>query len=155
MHWFMSAIIVLILHVTSCSLKHICMNLNFFFFLKHDPFWFIFFKPLLGFLIISRVLSMCRLLPLPACLSVSWSPCLCGLGRVQSVTHALLCRCGERSTTETFLGSDLARWLQSVGLASDPGEALVYGSRLLEGGVIQHITLEHGFQDEALHYRFT
>uniref|UniRef100_A0A8C1UFD9 G protein-coupled receptor 155a n=1 Tax=Cyprinus carpio TaxID=7962 RepID=A0A8C1UFD9_CYPCA len=69
---------------------------------------------------------------------------------VRDIVHKK--RCGERSTTETFLGSDLARWLQSVGLASDPGEALVYGSRLLEGGVIQHITLEHGFQDEALHY---
>ncbi|XP_042619105.1 integral membrane protein GPR155-like isoform X1 [Cyprinus carpio] len=72
---------------------------------------------------------------------------------VRDIVHKK--RCGERSTTETFLGSDLVRWLQSVGLASDPGEALVYGSRLLEGGVIQHITLEHGFQDEALHYRFT
>uniref|UniRef100_A0A671Q0M0 Integral membrane protein GPR155-like n=1 Tax=Sinocyclocheilus anshuiensis TaxID=1608454 RepID=A0A671Q0M0_9TELE len=64
-------------------------------------------------------------------------------------------RCGQRSTTEAFLGSDMVRWLQSVGLASDSGEALAYGWRLLEGGVIQHITLEHGFQDEALHYRFT
>ncbi|KAI7809062.1 putative integral membrane protein GPR155, partial [Triplophysa rosa] len=64
-------------------------------------------------------------------------------------------RCGERSSTETCLGSDLVRWLKSVGLASDSGEAVAYGSRLLEGGVIQHITNEHGFQDEALHYRFT
>ncbi|XP_051762220.1 integral membrane protein GPR155 isoform X3 [Ctenopharyngodon idella] len=63
-------------------------------------------------------------------------------------------RCGERSTTETFLGSDMVRWLQSVGLAGDQSEALAYGSRLLEGGVIQHISLEYGFQDEALHYRF-
>lgn len=74
---------------------------------------------------------------------------------VQWVTRALLCRCGERSTVETFLGSDLVRWLMSVGLASDSGEAVAYGSRLLEGGVIQHITSEHEFQDEALHYRFT
>lgn len=64
-------------------------------------------------------------------------------------------RCGERSSTETFLGSDLVRWLKSVGLAIDNGEAVAYGSRLLEGGAIQHITNEHGFQDEALHYRFT
>ncbi|KAA0716107.1 Integral membrane protein GPR155 [Triplophysa tibetana] len=64
-------------------------------------------------------------------------------------------RCGEKSTVETFLGSDLVRWLISVGLASDSGEAVAYGSRLLEGGVIQHITSEHEFQDEALHYRFT
>ncbi|XP_051998292.1 integral membrane protein GPR155 [Xyrauchen texanus] len=64
-------------------------------------------------------------------------------------------RCGERCITQTFLGNDMVRWLQSVGLASDQGEALAYGSRLLEGGVIQHITHEHGFQDEALHYLFT
>lgn len=63
-------------------------------------------------------------------------------------------RCGEKSSTETFLGSDLVRWLQSVGLARDNGEAVAYGSSLLEGGVIQHITGEHGFQDESLHYRF-
>lgn len=101
------------------------------------------------FLIISHFLSIYRLLRLSICLSLSvfvvW---------VQWVTRALLCRCGERSTTETFLGSDMVRWLQSVGLAGDQGEALAYGSRLLEGGVIQHISLEHGFQDEALHYRF-
>ncbi|XP_077072409.1 lysosomal cholesterol signaling protein [Siphateles boraxobius] len=64
-------------------------------------------------------------------------------------------RCGERSTAETFLGSEMVRWLQSVGLAADPGEALAYGSRLLEGRVIQHISLEFGFLDEPLHYRFT
>uniref|UniRef100_A0A671PYP9 Integral membrane protein GPR155-like n=1 Tax=Sinocyclocheilus anshuiensis TaxID=1608454 RepID=A0A671PYP9_9TELE len=67
---------------------------------------------------------------------------------VKDIVHKK--RCGERSTTETFLGSDMVCWLQSVGLASDPGEALEYGSRLLEGGVIQHITLEHSFLDEAL-----
>ncbi|KAL0183643.1 hypothetical protein M9458_019339, partial [Cirrhinus mrigala] len=32
--------------------------------------------------------------------------------------------CGKRSTAETFLGSDMVRWLLSVGLASDQGEAL-------------------------------
>uniref|UniRef100_A0A8C2GN34 G protein-coupled receptor 155a n=1 Tax=Cyprinus carpio TaxID=7962 RepID=A0A8C2GN34_CYPCA len=70
---------------------------------------------------------------------------------VRDIVHKK--RCGERSTTETFLGSDLVRWLQSVGLSSGPGDALAYGSRLLEGGVIQHITLQHSFQDQALHYR--
>lgn len=103
------------------------------------------------FLIISDVLSIYRLLRLSICLSLS---VLVFVVWVQWVTRALLCRCGERSTTETFLGSDMVCWLQSVGLAGDQGEALAYGSRLLEGGVIQHISLEHGFQDEALHYRF-
>ncbi|XP_052004106.1 integral membrane protein GPR155-like isoform X1 [Xyrauchen texanus] len=64
-------------------------------------------------------------------------------------------RCGECSTTQAFLGSDMVHWLQSVGLASDQGEALTYCSRLLKGRVILHITHEHGFQDEALHYCFT
>ncbi|XP_059355485.1 integral membrane protein GPR155-like isoform X2 [Carassius carassius] len=72
---------------------------------------------------------------------------------VRDIVHKK--RCGERSSTETFLGSDLVRWLQSVGLSSAPDEALAYGCRLLEGGVIQHISLQHGFQDQALHYRFT
>ncbi|CAM4607293.1 unnamed protein product [Leuciscus chuanchicus] len=72
---------------------------------------------------------------------------------VRDIVHKK--RCGEKSTAETFLGSEMVRWLQSVGLAADPGEALAYGSRLLEGRVIQHIGLEFGFVDEALHYRFT
>uniref|UniRef100_A0A673FWH8 DEP domain-containing protein n=1 Tax=Sinocyclocheilus rhinocerous TaxID=307959 RepID=A0A673FWH8_9TELE len=59
---------------------------------------------------------------------------------VRDIVHKK--RCGQRSTTEAFLGSDMVRWLQSVGLASDSGEALAYGWRLLEGGVIQHITLD-------------
>ncbi|XP_052421484.1 integral membrane protein GPR155-like isoform X1 [Carassius gibelio] len=72
---------------------------------------------------------------------------------VRDIVHKK--RCGESSSTETFLGSDLVRWLQSVGLSRAPDEALAYGCRLLEGGVIQHISLQHGFQDQALHYRFT
>ncbi|XP_076858919.1 lysosomal cholesterol signaling protein [Brachyhypopomus gauderio] len=63
-------------------------------------------------------------------------------------------RCGGQRVTETFLGSEMVLWLQTVGLASDQGEALLYGSRLLEGGVIHHITHDYGFQDDNLHYRF-
>ncbi|KAB5577141.1 hypothetical protein PHYPO_G00206530 [Pangasianodon hypophthalmus] len=64
-------------------------------------------------------------------------------------------RCGEHSVAHTFLGSEMVLWLQTVGLASDQGEALLYGSRLLEGGVIHHITHDYDFQDDNLHYCFT
>ncbi|XP_030641981.1 integral membrane protein GPR155 [Chanos chanos] len=63
-------------------------------------------------------------------------------------------RCGESSLVQTFLGSDMVAWLQRVGLAQDQGEALRYGSRLLEGGVIRPITQDYGFQDDCLHYCF-
>lgn len=45
-------------------------------------------------------------------------------------------------------------WLIEVGLASDRGEAVIYGDRLVQGGVIQHITNEYEFRDEYLFYRF-
>ncbi|KAK2850003.1 hypothetical protein Q7C36_008786 [Tachysurus vachellii] len=64
-------------------------------------------------------------------------------------------RCGEHSVAHTFLGSEMVLWLQTVGLASDQGEALLYGTRLLEGGVIHHITHDYDFQDDNLHYCFT
>uniref|UniRef100_A0A8B9RG33 G protein-coupled receptor 155 n=1 Tax=Astyanax mexicanus TaxID=7994 RepID=A0A8B9RG33_ASTMX len=72
---------------------------------------------------------------------------------VQDIVHKK--KCGKRSVAETFLGSEMVQWLQTVGLASDQGEALLYGSRLLEGGVIHHITHDFGFLDDILHYRFT
>ncbi|XP_026884803.2 integral membrane protein GPR155 isoform X1 [Electrophorus electricus] len=71
---------------------------------------------------------------------------------VQDIVHKK--RCGGQRVTETFLGSEMVLWLQTVGLASDQGEALLYGSRLLEGGVIHHITHDYSFQDDNLHYRF-
>ncbi|XP_058248632.1 integral membrane protein GPR155 [Hemibagrus wyckioides] len=64
-------------------------------------------------------------------------------------------RCGEHSVAHTFLGSEMVLWLQTIGLASDQGEALLYGARLLEGGVIRHITNDYDFQDDNLHYCFT
>uniref|UniRef100_A0A673Y179 G protein-coupled receptor 155 n=1 Tax=Salmo trutta TaxID=8032 RepID=A0A673Y179_SALTR len=64
-------------------------------------------------------------------------------------------RCGERMVADTFLGTELVEWLLQVGLSQDRGEALLYGGRLQQGGVLQHITQEYGFQDDELHYRFT
>ncbi|XP_076119907.1 lysosomal cholesterol signaling protein [Alosa pseudoharengus] len=64
-------------------------------------------------------------------------------------------RCGDRRVVSAFLGSALVEWLMRVGLAQDRGEALIYGSRLHEGGVLEHITHNYSFQDDDLHYRFT
>ncbi|KAM4609030.1 lysosomal cholesterol signaling protein [Polymixia lowei] len=64
-------------------------------------------------------------------------------------------RCGDRTMVDTFLGSELVEWLQQVGLAQDRGEALLYGTRLQQGGVLQHIHQEYGFRDSTLYYRFT
>ncbi|NXD63045.1 GP155 protein, partial [Eolophus roseicapillus] len=63
-------------------------------------------------------------------------------------------RCGAKISTDIFFGCDLVNWLMQVGLASDRGEAVVYGDRLMKGGVIQHITNEFEFRDEYLYYRF-
>ncbi|KAM6177963.1 lysosomal cholesterol signaling protein [Rhynchocyon petersi] len=63
-------------------------------------------------------------------------------------------RCGAKTSTGTFCGCDLVNWLIEVGLASDRGEAVIYGDRLVQGGVIQHITNEYEFRDEYLFYRF-
>ncbi|XP_056289195.1 integral membrane protein GPR155 isoform X2 [Pseudoliparis swirei] len=63
-------------------------------------------------------------------------------------------RCGKRTAVDSFLGCELVQWLQQVGLAQDLGEAVLYGMRLQQGGVLQHIMQEHGFQDNRLFYRF-
>lgn len=62
--------------------------------------------------------------------------------------------CGKSRIVSCFLGCDLVGWLQRVGLAQDPGEAVRYGTRLQQGGVVQHIKQEHDFQDSPLYYRF-
>ncbi|XP_036900318.1 integral membrane protein GPR155 [Sturnira hondurensis] len=63
-------------------------------------------------------------------------------------------RCGAKTSAGTFCGCDLVNWLIEVGLASDRGEAVLYGDRLVQGGVIQHITNDYEFRDEYLFYRF-
>ncbi|XP_057601008.1 integral membrane protein GPR155 isoform X5 [Hippopotamus amphibius kiboko] len=63
-------------------------------------------------------------------------------------------RCGAKTSAGTFCGCDLVNWLIEVGLASDRGEAVIYGDRLVQGGVIQHITNDYEFRDEYLFYRF-
>ncbi|KAM9347282.1 lysosomal cholesterol signaling protein [Symphorus nematophorus] len=63
-------------------------------------------------------------------------------------------RCGKRTMVDSFLGCELVEWLQQVGLAQDHGEAVLYGVRLQQGGVLQHIKQEYDFQDSRLYYRF-
>ncbi|XP_041806522.1 integral membrane protein GPR155 [Chelmon rostratus] len=63
-------------------------------------------------------------------------------------------RCGKRTMVDCFLGCELVEWLQQVGLAQDHGEAVLYGTRLQQGGVLQHIKQEYDFQDSRLYYRF-
>uniref|UniRef100_A0AAQ5X3L6 DEP domain-containing protein n=1 Tax=Amphiprion ocellaris TaxID=80972 RepID=A0AAQ5X3L6_AMPOC len=63
-------------------------------------------------------------------------------------------RCGKQTVVDCFLGCELVEWLQQVGLAQDRGEAVLYGARLQQGGVLQHIKDEHSFQDKPLYYLF-
>ncbi|XP_054642819.1 integral membrane protein GPR155 [Dunckerocampus dactyliophorus] len=63
-------------------------------------------------------------------------------------------RCSVRMMVDCFLGCELVEWLQQVGLAQDAGEAVLYGTRLQQGGVLQHIEQEHTFQDGRLYYSF-
>ncbi|KAM8748921.1 lysosomal cholesterol signaling protein [Acanthopagrus schlegelii] len=63
-------------------------------------------------------------------------------------------RCGRRTMVDCFLGCELVEWLQQVGLAQDPGEAVLYGTRLQQGGVLKHINQEYDFQDSPLYYIF-
>ncbi|XP_026000079.1 integral membrane protein GPR155-like [Astatotilapia calliptera] len=63
-------------------------------------------------------------------------------------------RCGKKTMVDCFLGCELVEWLLQVGLAQDRGEAVLYGMRLQQGGVLQHIKQEYSFQDSPLYYRF-
>ncbi|XP_037543049.1 integral membrane protein GPR155 [Nematolebias whitei] len=64
-------------------------------------------------------------------------------------------RCGMKTKVDCFLGCELVDWLLKVGLAQDRGEALLYGTRLQQGGTLQHIKQEYSFEDGQLHYYFT
>lgn len=48
-----------------------------------------------------------------------------------------------------FRGSDLVDWLLQRGLCAGRGEAQIYGARLQRGGVLDHLTGQHRFRDEA------
>lgn len=55
-----------------------------------------------------------------------------------------------------FCGSDLVDWLMARGLGAGRADARLYGARLQLGGVLDHLTGQHSFQDEsAVLYYFT
>lgn len=55
-----------------------------------------------------------------------------------------------------FCGSDLVDWLMERGLSAGRADARLYGARLQLGGVLDHLTGQHGFRDEStMLYYFT
>ncbi|KAI1898158.1 hypothetical protein AGOR_G00069470 [Albula goreensis] len=63
-------------------------------------------------------------------------------------------RCGARAAVGSFLGSEMADWLVRKGLARDPDEAVLYGTQLMQGGVLKGVAHKLGFQDDGLLYCF-
>uniref|UniRef100_A0A3P9JFL6 G protein-coupled receptor 155a n=1 Tax=Oryzias latipes TaxID=8090 RepID=A0A3P9JFL6_ORYLA len=63
-------------------------------------------------------------------------------------------RCGRKTVMKCFLGCEFVDWLLQVGLAQDRGEAVLYGTQLQQGGVLQHIKDEFSFQDSPLYFYF-
>lgn len=107
-----------------------------------------FFSNMLLTITMSLLVSCCFSLPFP--IVQWWYQIYRTCGWIIPLTY----RCGAKISTGIFFGCDLVSWLMQVGLASDRGEAVVYGDRLLRGGVLQHITNELEFRDEYLYYRF-
>uniref|UniRef100_A0A673CVE9 G protein-coupled receptor 155b n=1 Tax=Sphaeramia orbicularis TaxID=375764 RepID=A0A673CVE9_9TELE len=74
----------------------------------------------------------------------------------QFVTSPDLHRHPQTHLKNVFRGSDLVDWLLERGLCAGRGEAQIYGGRLQRGGVLDHLTAQHRFRDEAtLLYYFT
>ncbi|XP_061697073.1 lysosomal cholesterol signaling protein isoform X2 [Syngnathoides biaculeatus] len=63
-------------------------------------------------------------------------------------------RCGKRRMVDCFLGCELVEWLQQVGLAEDQLAAVLYGTCLQQGGVLQHIEQDCCFQNAPIYYSF-
>ncbi|KAK3853959.1 hypothetical protein Pcinc_018287 [Petrolisthes cinctipes] len=59
-----------------------------------------------------------------------------------------------KNLSGVFGGKELVEWLLVVGLARDRTEAVKYGRRLLQGGVIRHTQGLHHFHDQPLFYTF-
>lgn len=59
-----------------------------------------------------------------------------------------------RTLADCFLGCELVEWLQQAGLAPDQRAAVLYGTRLLQGGILQHVEQECAFQDAPIFYSF-
>ena len=64
------------------------------------------------------------------------------------------CRWYFQEWTNVFAGSDLVTWLVTNGVASSREVATAYGQDLLKGRVLEHVTREHYFYDDAFYYKF-
>ena len=58
-----------------------------------------------------------------------------------------------RKYENVFTGTEFIDWLIEVGLANERSEGVTYGRRLLDGGVLEHVTGEHHFMDMPYFYR--
>ncbi len=54
---------------------------------------------------------------------------------------------------DVFTGGELIDWLLDVGLIKERSEGVLYGRKLLEGSVIEHVTNKHHFLDMTYFYR--
>ncbi|GMH39912.1 hypothetical protein BSKO_07816 [Bryopsis sp. KO-2023] len=54
-----------------------------------------------------------------------------------------------------FLGSDAVGFLTSMGYAKGDADAIALGDRLIDMGILHHVTKDHSFKNEALFYRFS
>uniref|UniRef100_A0A4W6BVH4 G protein-coupled receptor 155 n=1 Tax=Lates calcarifer TaxID=8187 RepID=A0A4W6BVH4_LATCA len=70
---------------------------------------------------------------------------------VQDIVHT---RGTESSHLQSvFRGSDLVAWLVERGLCVGRAEAQLYGIRLQQGRVLDHLTGQHSFRDDEVPYR--
>ncbi|XP_029306368.1 LOW QUALITY PROTEIN: integral membrane protein GPR155 [Cottoperca gobio] len=61
----------------------------------------------------------------------------------------------QSHSESAFRGSDFVDWLVERGLCAGRAEAVLYGVRLQQGGVFDHLTGRHSFRDEPSLYCFT
>mmetsp|Transcript_12443 Transcript_12443/g.31899 ORF Transcript_12443/g.31899 Transcript_12443/m.31899 type:complete len:717 (-) Transcript_12443:252-2402(-) len=54
-----------------------------------------------------------------------------------------------------FIGEEAVKWLIAAKHAKDEKQALVLGNRILDLGLIEHVTRDHAFKNDHLFYHFT
>ena len=69
-------------------------------------------------------------------------------------SNKILCSVHSQLYKDVFTGTELVDWLIEVGLAIERSEAVGYGKRLLDGGIIEHVSGNHHFLDMAYMYRY-
>ena len=56
---------------------------------------------------------------------------------------------------DCFVGSQATKMMIKLQLAEDEQDALQLGDRLIQSGLIQHVTNAHQFENRFLFYQFT